>query len=193
MLLLGSRLNNTPVMSLQTGSEVARAKRAIIDPANLKVTAYVVNSPLLGSTDRLLRTADTRELSDIGLIVDSIDELVQPDDVIKLKDLIEKNFRLLGIKVLNEKRRTIGKVYDYNIDVDSFTVIQLIVKRPLVQRINESDLVVHRSQIIEITDDSIVIQSEAKVPEYTRLNTPGAYVNPFRKEEPAAESIDIID
>lgn len=178
-------------MGLQTGGELARTRQPVIDPATLTIVAYSVEGPLIKDGPKFIRIADARELSDIGLIVDSIDEFVELDDVIKLKELYQLNFNLDGIKVLDEKRRTLGKVVDYNVDTTTFTVIQLTVKPPLFKRLNDTELLVHRSQIIEVTDDAIVIHSEAKIPEHTRLTTPGAYVNPFRKEKPAAESIDV--
>ena len=85
MILLGSSLINTPVMGIQTGGELARTKRAIIDPAKLTVIAYELEGPLVGERAKLIRIADVRELSDIGMIVDSSDEFVEPDDVVKLK------------------------------------------------------------------------------------------------------------
>lgn len=189
MLLLASRLKNLPVMSLQTGGEIGRTQRPLIDPATLTIVAYSLAGPLVGNGDKLIRIADTRELSDIGLIVDSIDEVVILDDVLKLKELHDLGFNLEGMKVRDEKRRLLGKVADYNVDTATFTIVQLTVKRPLIQRFNDTGLLIHRSQIIEINDDAIVIHSEAKAPEHTRLDTPQAYVNPFRKESPAAESI----
>lgn len=191
MLLLGSRLKNLPVMSLQTGGELARTVQPIIDPATLTIVAYTAEGPLLDVRPKLIRIADTRELSDIGLIIDSIDEFVSVDDVLKLKELYDIGFQLDGIKVVDEKRRHIGKVVDYSVDTTTFTVVQLTVKRPLLRRLNDTELLIHRSQIIELNDDTIVIHSEAMIPEHTRMSTPGAYVNPFRKDKPAAESIDI--
>ena len=190
MLLLGSRLKHTPVMSLQTGGELARTIQPVVDPGTLTIMAYTADGPLLDQHPMLIRIADTRELSDIGLIVDSIDEFVAPDDVIKLRELLDLNFRLDGMKVTDEKRRSLGKIIDYNVDTTTFTVVQLTVKRPLMQRFNDTELLVHRSQIIEINDEAVVIHSEKKVPEHTVLNTPGAYVNPFRKKSPA-ESVDV--
>ncbi len=193
MLLLGSRLRQTPVMSLQTGGELARTINPVIDPATLDIVAYTADGPLLSEHPMLIRIADTRELSDIGLIVDSIDEFVASNDVIKLKELLDLGFRLDGMKVTDEKRRSLGKISDYNVDTTTFTVVQLTVKRPLMQRFHDTELLVHRSQIIEINDEAIVIHSQAKVPEHTALTAPGAYVNPFRKEKPAAESIDLSE
>lgn len=189
MLLLGSRLLNTPVMGLQTGSELARTKQPIIDPATLTIMAYTVEGPLLSSHPMLLRIADTRELSDIGFIIDSSDEFVEPGDIIKLAEIYQLGFNLINMTVTDEKTKRLGKITDYTIDTDSFTVQQLTVRRPFLHRFNDTELLVHRTQIIEINNQSIVINSSADIPEHNRVNAPGSYINPFRKEKPIAESV----
>ncbi len=192
MLLAGSRLINTPVMGLQTGSELARTSRAIIDPATLQILAYELTGPLLDTHPSLLRIADVREFSDIGLIVDSSDEFVSPDDIIKLGNIYELHFELEDKKVVDEKRRKLGKVTGYTIETGSFLVEQLNVKRPLLQSFNDTELLVHRTQIIEISNDAIVVHSEAKAAEpSTQHLRSTAYVNPFRKSAgPQAEHDD---
>lgn len=193
MLILGSNLKDTPVMSLQTGGELAVTKGAIIDPHNLKIVAYQVEGPLLGGKKTYLRTDDARELSDIGFIIDSIDDFVAYSDVIKLREIIDLHFYLDGIRVINENRQRIGKVTDYTIDVDNFTVQQLTVKRPLLSRFSDTELLVHRSQITDISNDAITIHSEAEIPEHTAITAPGSYVNPFRSQaRGTTESIDTI-
>ena len=191
MLLLASRLEKYPVMSLQTGGKVAELLAPVIDPGTLAVVAYTVAAPLLDSQKtQLLRVADIRELSDIGMIVDSIDEIVAYGDVIKLDELYDLGFPLVGMRVRDEKRVKLGKVIDYTIDVATFTAVQLTVKRPLMHSFTDTELVIHRSQIVEINDEAIVVHSKAEVPEHTRTTSPGSYVNPFRKGNPAAEHIE---
>lgn len=189
MLLVGSRLLNLPIMGLQTGGELARTDRPVIDPATLSIIAYTVSTQLISSEQPLfLRIADTRELSDIGFIVDSIDELVAYGDVFHLDDIYSLQFQLVGMKVVDENRRKLGKIYDYTIDVGDFSIQQLSVKRPLLHRVNDPELLIHRSQIIEINGETIVVHSKAEMPEHTRITSPGSYVNPFRKSKPAADS-----
>ena len=190
MIILGSKLLNSPVMSLQTGGEVAKTKRAIINPGTLGIAAYEVDGPLLRSSEpTVVRLADVRELGDMGFIIDSIDELVHPSDVIKLKELYDMGFTLDGIAVLDERRKKIGKVIDYTVETGGFVVQQLTVRRPLLHSFNDTELVIHRSQIIEVSRNAIVVHSEAKIPEPARNEVSGAYVNPFRKSSPASESI----
>lgn len=187
MLISGLDLQNTPVLSLQTGAELARANEAVVNPHNLSIIAYDLSGHTLDVTPSLLRIEDIRELSPIGMIVDSSDEFVQPEDIIKLNEIYTLHFEPIGKPVLDEKRHKVGKVIDYTIDSGSYTIQQLIVKRPLLKSFNDAELVIHRSQIIEITDDAIVIQSKAKVNK--PLPKDGRnYVNPFRSSSPQAEA-----
>lgn len=189
MLLVGSRLLNLPIMGLQTGDELGRTLFPVIDPSAFSVIAYTVSVPLLENSEVVfLRIPDVRELSDIGFIIDSIDEFVSSGDVIHLDDIYSIHFELLDMKVVDEKRHRIGKVSDFTIDVGDFSIQQLTVKRPIMQRFSDPELLIHRSQIIEITADAIVVHSKAEVPEHTRVTTPGAYINPFRKSKPAADA-----
>lgn len=189
MMLLGSTLTKAPVMGLQTGSEIAQTKSAVIDPATLAVIGYVVESPLLEDGIWILRIADVRELSDLGFIVDSTDEFIHPEDVVKINEIYTLNFRLLDMPVVDEKRSKLGKVIDFTLETSSFVIQQLTVRRPLLKSFNDTELLIHRSQIIEINDDAIVVHSEAKAPEPELHEVVGSYVNPFRKSDsPASES-----
>ena len=85
MLILASNLSNTPVMSLQTGSQLARTGRAIIDPSNLQILAYELKANTFLNQEMLVRIADIRELSRVGFIVDSGEDFILPTDVIKIK------------------------------------------------------------------------------------------------------------
>lgn len=189
MLISGLDLIGTPVLSLQTGTELATIKDTVINPHNLSVLAYEVDGPLLNQRPSLLRTQDIRELSSIGIIIDSSDEFIQPEDVIKLNDIYKLGFSLVGKHVLNEKRAKIGKVIDYNIESSGFVIQQITVKRPLLQSFNDPELLIHRSQVIEVTDEAIVIKSKAdthaRIPKSNR-----SYANPFRQTAPQPEGLD---
>lgn len=181
MLITGSRLIDAPVMGLQTGGELGRIARPIIDPHTLSVVAYEVTGPLLDTHPSLLRIADVREFSDIGVIVDSSDEFVSPDDVINLGHVYKLNFTPEGMPVVDEKHHKLGKVTGYTLETNGFVIQQLNVKRPLFKSLNDTELLVHRTQITEITDHEIIVRAQASIPEPVSQSVRTAYVNPFRK------------
>jgi len=180
MLLLGSRLIGTPIMGLQTGTQLAQTATPLIDPANLKIMAYVVQGPLLVDHPSLVRVADIRELSDIGMIIDSSDEFIGVDDVIKIRELYELGFKLVGMNVIDETKHKLGKVDDYSVDSASFVIQQLSVGRGLIKSLTDTSLLIHRSQIVEINDDHIIVQTTAKKLEHASQAERRPFINPFR-------------
>jgi uncharacterized protein YrrD len=187
MLITGSRLINAPVMGLQTGSELARTRKAIIDPKTLEIVAYELEGSLLNEHPSLLRIADVREFSDIGLIVDSSDEFVAVDDIIKLQEIYDLNFTPVGMTVIDEKRQKLGKVDSYTIDTSAFLIQQLLVKRPLLKSLNDAQLLIHRTQITEINNHEIIVHSQAEIPEPALEAMRHGYTNPFRKSQQAEQ------
>lgn len=192
MLITADRLLETPVLGLQTGGELARTCAAVIDPGTLTILAYELTGPLLDTQPSLLRIIDIREISDIGLIVDSSDEFVAPDDVIKLGEIYQLHFEPLGMQVLDEKRHKLGKVNGYTLNTSDFMIQQLSVKRPFFKSLSDTELLVHRSQITEINNDAIIIHAEADIPEPLSESVRSSYVNPFRSK-PAPEQPAAID
>ena len=190
MLILGSHMINTPIMGLQTGSQLAKTVEPLIDPANLKIVAYQVDGPLVTEHPSLIRIADVREMSSIGMIVDSSEEFIGVDDVIKIHDLIELGFDLIGMNVIDETGHKLGKVEDYSLDSDSFVIQQLSVKRNLLKSLTDTGLLIHRSQIVEINDNNIVVRTTAKKVQPVMEAQRRAYINPFRGSSPQPELVD---
>ena len=189
MLVLGSRIHETPVMSLQTGTRLARTAGALIDPTNLKIVAYEVDGPLLTEHPSFLRTADIREMSGIGMIIDSTDELLGLHDVIKVQELYGMGNWIIGKAVINTDKHKLGKIEDYSVDTGSFMIQQLNVKRGILQGLTQTSLLVNRSQIVEINDDAIIIKStKKKLHEPVMKSVRHEYVNPFRSPTPQPEA-----
>lgn len=193
MLTSASQLINVPIMSLQTGSELARTTSAVIDPRTLTVIAYEVSGPLLDQHPSFLRVEDVREQSNIGLIVDSSDEFVGLDDVIKLKEVYEFGFEIVGLPVVDEKGKKLGKVDGFTIELDSFVIQQINVRRPILKSLGDVELLIHRSQIVKVSDTAITVKAGTINAEPVKAAV-STYVNPFRQPGKAQpESIEVDD
>lgn len=188
MLLPHDRLLNTPVMSLQTGSELARTSKILIDPRDLTVVAYQLDGNMLDEHPSFLMPVDVRELSNLGLIVDSSDEFVGLDDVIKIKQVYDFKFDLMGLDVVDDKKHKLGKVQGYSVDSGSFSIQQLAVKRPLLKSFGETGLLIHRSQVIEVSDSYVKVKSTSEAePAKQPMRE---YTNPFRAGSVQPEAIE---
>lgn len=181
MLIEGSKLLKYPILSLHTASRIAEVKGLVIDPNFLKVVAFEINA--ISSKQRLfLEASSVREFSKMGMIVDSDEEFVEKDDVIKLKETIDLGFSLDNMKVVSKKKAMLGRIEDFIINTEDFQIMQLIVKRPIYKALIDPELVIGRSDIHEINDREIVVKSE----EGTIMKKSGTldfvpnFVNPFK-------------
>ena len=181
MLIEGSKLLKYPILSLHTASRIAEVKGLVIDPNFLKVVAFEISA--VSSKQRLfLEASSVREFSKMGMIVDSDEEFVEKDDVIKLKEAINLGFSLDNMKVVSKKIAMLGRIEDFIINTEDFQIMQLIVKRPIYKALIDPELVIGRSDIHEINDNEIIVKSE----EGTIMKKSGTldfvpnFVNPFK-------------
>lgn len=186
MLVYSDRLNNVPVLSLQTGSPLATTSTPLIDPRRLHVIAFYCEGPLVDVQPAVLHTTDIREFSDIGIIVDGSDNIMSPEGLVRLQEIIDFDFPLIGMKVIDNHQKKIGKVYDYTVETESFIIKKLSIKRPLLQSLNDTELLIDREQIIEITHDTIIVRAPSVEVRHTEA-IQHQFVNPFRKTDPQTE------
>lgn len=188
MLTFGERLLNAPVLSLQTGAELAQTEAAVIDPHNLTIIAYYISGEKLDFSPALLMTNDIREVADIGLIVNSSDDFISPTDVVTLKSIVDLNFNPTGLKVVDTEGRKLGKVLQYSIETRTFTIQQLHVAPPLLKTLSQGDFLVHRNQITAVTDKAITVRAPTvKAQQKPAAPTRASFSNPFRQQQPETE------
>lgn len=179
MLLLNTQMENTPVMSLQTGSSLGTASNPIIDPRKLKVVAYYVTGPRIQETS-VLHTSDVRELGPLGFIVDGVESVMPLDeDLVRLQEVIDLHFSLIGKQVIDEQKKKLGKVIEYTLESDSFLIQKIHVSQSVIKNLKISNLLIHRSQIVELNDRYVMVRSGA-VQEPLGL---AQVLNPFRKPQ----------
>ena len=195
MLLSYTSLANYPVLSMHVGGEIARLGEPIIDPNELKILGYQVYGPTIGGEiGNILEMQDIRELADIGAIIDSTDVLVNQVDVVRIDKAMRLNFHLIGHKVITKKGTRLGKVVDFTLNPDSYLIQQLVVKRPLTKAFFDPELLIGRSEIVEVDDEKVVVKDEeAKIREKAREDFTQNFVNPFRGQRLARADSRIHD
>ena len=165
MLQLSGSLINQPVLSLRTGTPIALAQRAIINPNNLKIEGFYCQDGANRKKELVLLYQDIRDIIPQGLIVNDHDVLAEPEELVRLKDILHLNFELLGKPVVTASGDKVGKVGDYATETTSMFVQKLYISQSLFKSFAGGNLGVDRTQIVEITPRKIVINDlEQKVP-----------------------------
>jgi uncharacterized protein YrrD len=157
MLLLSKTLLNQPVMSLRTGGGVATTIAPIINPNNLKIEGFYCQDKF--SKDTLILVAsEIRDIIDQGIVVNDHDALSAADELVRLKDMIELAFDVMGKPVVTVTKEKLGKVNDYAADDQTLYIQKLYVGQSLLKSLSGGQLSVDRTNIVEITNKKIIVQ-----------------------------------
>ncbi len=162
MFLLGSKLTSLQVVALANGDRMAGVSKPLIEPSNLELVALLCNTN--SKQQRTLGCRDIREASAQLLLINSDDDLAEIGEVVRLEPLLKKPYELIGTGVKTEGGTRLGKVVDYAIGTKGWMVQKLYVRRPLFKGIFGSNLVIDRTQIIDVTPGVITVR-EATIAE----------------------------
>ena len=170
MLLVSEFLLNATVLSLRTGGVIGETTGYLINPNNLKVEGFWCNY-IATSHPLILLEQDIRDISTKGILVNDHDVLSEPEELIRLKDILQLNFTLLNKSVETKNKEKVGKVKDFSIETKSYYVEKLYVTKPIYQNLAGGQISIDRNQIIEVTDNKIIIKELLKPVKAVKLST----------------------
>src|SRR5437868_4976902 len=113
MFVLSKSLVPQKVMSLRTGGQVGLTTAFIINPNNLKVEGFYCQDIKHKKAQLILLYQDIRDVVAQGIVVNDHDALTDPDELVRLKDIMKLNFELVGKPVVTVSKQKIGKVNDF--------------------------------------------------------------------------------
>jgi uncharacterized protein YrrD len=161
MLILRSSLINLPVVALQSGEQLAVVSDSIIFQSNLSLVGFWcrVKKP----DDYLLLGRDVNFVAKNCVAVDSNASISSPHDIARIDNIRQENYQLIGTPVITMSGDKLGKVHDCAFELDNGQVQKLYVKPSLWSSISRSELIIDRSQIINLalTPRQIIVADTA--------------------------------
>lgn len=157
MYILANQLTNLPVMSLQTGQPIATVKHPVVNIANLEVMALACSVGRRRKQGVVL-IRDIRQFATDCVIIDSFDEIEDPHEIVRLREVMARNFNPIDRQVVSETGQRLGKVEDYTINLKTQMLQKLYVHQSLMKSILFSNLVVDRTQIIDVSNQQFTVK-----------------------------------
>jgi len=158
MLVFSSVLHNKPVGSIQAGHRVGTIQRIIIDPHQLKVVAFGIDSAV-DKNERILFTEDIISFSLNGLIIQTNDELMEPDGLVRFNEIEDLQFSITGKPVLESNGSKVGVATSFVYDSEGFFIQKIHCKSTGMKAVKNGERIIGRSQIESVTDTAIVIKA----------------------------------
>lgn len=161
MLQLSATILNRPVMSLRTGAQVATAVAPVINPNNLKIEGFYCNDKF-GNKELILLYQDIRDIIPQGFVIDDHDVLVEAEELVRLKKVLELEFELIGKQVETINKEKVGRVSDFAVETTSMTIQKIYASQSILKSFTGGSLSIDRSQIVEITSKRVIISELLK-------------------------------
>lgn len=161
MLKLSEALLEVPVMSLRTSGRVATAHSPIINPNDLKIEGWYCTDSF-SKEDLILLNQDIRDFVPQGVAINDHADLANPEELVRLKEILDLDFSLLGKQVVSTRGRKIGRVKDYALNTDTMKIQKIYVSRPIYKSLTDGHLSIDRTQITEVTNRKIIVK-EAEI------------------------------
>jgi sporulation protein YlmC with PRC-barrel domain len=156
MLQLSASLLNKSVLSLRTGRPIAKITAPIINPNNLKIEGFYCEDSI-DKKQLILLYQDIRDMLAQGYVVNDHDVLSEAHDLVRLKDVLDLRFDLIGKQVVTVSKEKVGKVSDYAAETETLFIQKIYVAQSILKSFTGGSLSIDRSQINEITPTRVII------------------------------------
>lgn len=161
MLQLSASLLNKSVLSLRTGTPVASIIGPIINPDNLKIEGFYCEDRF-DKRQLILLYQDIRDMLPQGYVINDHDVLVEPEELVRLKKVLDLDFQIIGKQVVTVGKEKVGKVNDYATETETMFIQKIYVSQSILKSLAGGSLSIDRSQVNEITPRSIIINELLK-------------------------------
>lgn len=154
MFIQARKLIGLPIAAVDASSKVGEIANIVIDPVNGQVLGFLIKTGGIFSPAMALSIVDVREWDPNGLVTSSIDNLINPNEIVRIKTIISNKIDLLKMSAKTESGKSLGQVEDLLINTDTTSVAKYYLKDLLGNsRVLPADKVIKIDKHIIFADD----------------------------------------
>lgn len=161
MLIKGTSLIGKQIRSTQDASFLGKVADLIIDPANGKLLALKLQSKIF--KPKIICTIDIQGFTPLFLVAKDDSVVVSADEVVRVKQVLDKKIMIIGNKVKTETGKKLGICEDILIDTTTSMTIKFYVKTSGIMGTLQPDRIIPSSAVVRIDRDAIVVKENGAV------------------------------
>ena len=150
-----TKIVGTPIFEDDGLRPVTTIKDVVVDPETGKLVGLVVNS----SKNLVITPLDILSWQD-GMYISGRDAIIHGSEVLRLKKIQESGIRIFNNRVETQSGKYLGKVVDFSVDNNLFTIKKLYVSKGFLGLIRYDSKIIPYRNIIEILADKIIVKED---------------------------------
>ncbi len=158
MQKLASEFHKVLITAKQEKAIVGSLDDIILNPDTGKVAGILARVP--GRKGKM--AASVSAIQGIGagfIMIDSAGSLGEQDEIVRIKEILDKEIFILGSKVIDEDGRNLGTVRDYSVNLKVMRLERIYLTSSGFLKILTRDLMIPESDIVKIEKDKITVRS----------------------------------
>jgi uncharacterized protein YrrD len=163
MIRFFSKLEDLPIISLRSSVKLAKIEDLFFDFDKGKILGVYVkkSTPLFFVSSKLylIRAENILEWSN-AVYIQSEDNIDEIDDLLSMKERLDSDFSIFGLKVFTKKGKYMGKVDDILMETVTMSLRKILIKKKTF--FSSSEQLTPAKEIISITKDRITIKNPVK-------------------------------
>jgi len=154
------------------GALVGLVQSLIINPESGELAGLIVREGFGKRSLKTLAAKDILGISSDFYLVPSYDTLGDLDEIVRLKQIMDKNIKVTGNKVYTVSGTYLGRVFDYTLDLRHFMISRIYVGSKYFGALSKQYIVGYK-QIVSIEQDKITVDDTAtkiKAPSFVKAS-----------------------
>lgn len=157
MLIQATNTIGLSVASLEEQEKIGKVREIIVDGKNAKILGFVAKVGLsIFGKKMFLAPIDILDIDKNGLVIKNTDSILEPTEIIRVKQIMDEGFDLFGLKAYDEEKNYLGKIFDFVIEYPTFSITKYYVRSIMTDRIFDS------KNVLEITNKAIIFKLDGK-------------------------------
>jgi uncharacterized protein YrrD len=161
MLIEAQKIIGLPIASLAEQAKIGEIKVVFVDLETAIVLGFGVRQGYF-SKRKVVSLLDVKEWDPNGMVINSEEDLVLPEEIIRIQQIISNNDYLIGKIAETESGKKLGQVINFLIETETGAVTKFYLEDLLGNaRIFPKEKVVRIDKTIVFTDDEGEVKSGA--------------------------------
>ncbi len=159
MFIEAKNLIGLPIAALDTQSKIAEIRRILVDPESGSILGFLVSAGGIFSPKKVISSIDIRDWDKNGLVTESSNNLIEPSDVVRMKEVLTQDFDLFGLKAKTESGKNLGSIENFLIETETNCVIKYYLKDLVLKaRIYPAE------KVVRIEKNAIIFMDDVEIP-----------------------------
>lgn len=157
MQKFASGLIDSDVFVFHERYNVGKVTKIIVNKDNLNIE--LLEAEIQNKQKRYILTRDIKSTLEKIVIIETMDDLSEVEDLIRQRELIKADFSLIGCKIKTQDGKKIGKVKDFTVDYNSLKTLKLHATASLARRLLNERFIIDIKDVIRVDGKTVIIKS----------------------------------